>query len=678
MKAKWILIPIAAMALLAACNGQPNNPSGGNDSSAQTTYDPATSVEIDASSIPEKVYVRDAFKLSATVLPATANPAVTWSSSNSSVASIDEQGNFIALAVGLTTIKATTDNGLYAKQQIVVKEYVPVETFSVANANATVPADGGFYFMDPVITPEGATNKKVNYTSSNPNVASVDENGVVTGKSAGNAVITATSDADKTKTATTNITVETQSWANKEVVDVTEGGKVDFQDVQRAGGLDAIPVGKSKNIELLVVPYEFADYPFDAKTLGDIDALFNGKGAEDTRYWESVSSYYNKASYGKINIHVTIGEKYSTTDKAQNTSGNSYSVNAARTVLADYKARHSTDGKEFDSDSNGIVDALYMIYSAPDYSKVSSLNQDLFWAYCHWTGASPNLSSPSVNTYMWASYDFMYESGSSKVDAHTFIHETGHLMGANDYYNYNRSSYRRPLGGIDMMDENIGSHNVWTKMAYGWLDPIYVNGNAKVKLRSAQEYGDAILLKDGWNGSSFDEMIMIELSTPTGLNELDSRIPYKSRPLVYNIPGIKMYHIDNRLGRAGTGGTVQYFSGTPTRSNIGSYTQVTANTDNRDRNDTPELYYEIGLIQRGKKATLIDSKVDAKALNEDLFQTGDYFRFDEYQDFFQREKTLGDGSKVKVFNDGSSFNYQIYFENVTATEATVVIQKVAA
>ena len=233
MKAKWILIPIAAMALLAACNGQPNNPSGGNDSSAQTTYDPATSVEIDASSIPEKVYVRDAFKLSATVLPATANPAVTWSSSNSSVASIDEQGNFIALAVGLTTIKATTDNGLYAKQQIVVKEYVPVETFSVANANATVPADGGFYFMDPVITPEGATNKKVNYTSSNPNVASVDENGVVTGKSAGNAVITATSDADKTKTATTNITVETQSWANKEVVDVTEGGKVDFQDVQR-------------------------------------------------------------------------------------------------------------------------------------------------------------------------------------------------------------------------------------------------------------------------------------------------------------------------------------------------------------------------------------------------------------------------------------------------------------
>ena len=189
-----------------------------------------------------------------------------------------------------------------------------------------------------------------------------------------------------------------------------------------------------------------------------------------------------------------------------------------------------------------------------------------------------------------------------------------------------------------------------------------------------------ILLTPEWNehNSPFDEYLLLEYYTPTGLNELDSRIPYKSRPLVYNIPGIKMYHIDNRLGRAGTGGTVQYFSGTPTRSNIGSYTQVTANTDNRDRNDTPELYYEIGLIQRGKKATLIDSKVDAKALNQDLFQTGDYFRFDEYQDFFQREKTLGDGSKVKVFNDGSSFNYQIYFESVTATEATVVIQKVAA
>ena len=671
MKIKWILLPIAAMTMLAACNTH-----GGNTSSQQVAYDPATSVTIDETSVPEKVYAGESFTITATVLPETANPKVTWTSSNSSVATVDENGLFTAVNAGFTTVKATTENGLKANKQIIVTEYVPVETFTVAKQSVTLAADGGFHYMDVAVTPADATEKGATYTTSNASVATVDENGIVTAHAAGNATITAVSLADSSKTATTAVTVTAQSWDNKRVVDVTADNKVDFQDVQNSAGIDAIPVGKAKNIELLVIPYEFADYPFDQRTLNDIDALFNGNGAQDTRYWESVSSYYNKASYGEVNIHVTIGEKYVSGDNAKDIkSGTSYSVNASKVVLADYKSRHNTDGKQFDADHNGCVDAIYMIYSAPDYSRVSSLDNDLFWAYCHWTGMNPNYNSPTACTYMWASYDFMYESGVSKVDAHTFIHESGHLMGANDYYNYNRSSSRSPLGGIDMMDHNIGSHNVWTKMAYGWLNPIYVDGNAKVTIKSAQERGDAILLRDGWNGSSFDEMIMIELSTPTGLNQQDATIPYSSRPLVYNEPGIKMYHIDNRLGKR-IGSTVQYFSGTPTKNNLNGYYQVSSNSDNTERNSTPEFFYEIGLIQRGKKATLIDSKINATASNADLFKTGDYFRFEDYSAFFQKEVTVN-GQKVKRFNDGSEFKYQIYFESVTAEEATIVIQKVA-
>ena len=676
MKLKWILLPIAAMALLAACSVDPTQSGSNGNSSQQTNFDPATSVEINESSVPEEVFVTDTFQVTATVLPETANPKVTWSSLNSSVGSIDQEGNFTALAAGSTTIRATTENGLKANKVLVIRRYVAVETISVANSTANIAADGGFYYMDAAVTPAEATNKKISYSSSNPSVATVDENGMVTGKTAGTAIITATSAGDNSKTASTTVTISNQSWDNKRVVDLNADGKVDFQDVQRSGGLDAIPVGKSTDIELLVVPYEFPDYPFKQKTLNDINALFNGNGAADTGYWESVSSYYKKASYGKINMHVTVGEKYVASENAASIkTGSRYSVAAAKTVLADYKNRHNTDGKEFDSDGNGIVDAVYMVYSAPNKQRATSLDQELFWAYCHWTGESPNLNSPSVNTYMWASYDFMYESGESKVDAHTFIHETGHLMGSNDYYNYNNNSSRSPLGGIDMMDYNIGSHNVWTKMAYGWLDPIYVDGNAKVTLKSAQSQGDAIVIRDGWNGTAFDEMMVIELSTPTGLNELDARTPYKSRPLVYDIPGIKMYHVDNRLGRK-VGSTVQYFNGTPTRSNVSGYTQMAANSDNAERNDTPEFFYEIGLIQRGRKATLIDPNINAQASTADLFKTGDYFRFEDYSAFFQREVDVN-GETVKRFNDGSEFKYQIYFESVTAEEATVVIQKVA-
>ena len=672
-KFRWIILPVIAMALAVGCTGpgsSSNNPSssGGDTSSSQPSYDPATKVEIDETSVPEQVYVRDTFKVTATVLPETANPAVTWSSSNTNVATIDSEGNFAAVGVGATTIKATTENGLKASKQIKVKEYVPVETITVGATSATLAANGGFHYMDAVVGPEMATNKKVNYTSSNEAVATVDANGMVTAKATGNAVITAKAAGDESKTATTNISVTAQSWDNKQVVDVNENGKVDFQDVNNAVGSDAMPVGKCSNIELLVVPIEFPDYPFTSQMLADIDTLFNGNGAADTRYWESVSSYYKKASYGKINMHVTVAEKYTVSDNAKDVkTGSRYSVNLAGTVLANYKNTHNSDGTEFDADHDGYIDTLYMVYSAPDYSKVSSLDNELFWAYRHATGASKNVSSPTANSYMWASQDFMYTNGTSRVDAHTFIHETGHLMGANDYYNYNKASSRSPLGGIDMMDHNIGDHNVWTKMAYGWLDPIYVNGNAKVTLRTAQQYPEAVLIKDGWNGTAFDEVIMLELSTPTNLNELDSKTPYDSRPLVYDQPGIKMYHVDNRLGKR-VGSRVQWFEGTPTRSNIGSYSTVTANSDNSERNDTaPDYFYECGLIQQGKKATML--KNGAAGTNADLFHTGDYFRFSDYHEFFLKDTT---------FDDGSTFDYQIYFESVTATEATIVIQKVSA
>ena len=669
-KLRWVILPVIAMALAVGCTGpgsNSNNPSGGN-SSGQSSYDPATKVEINETSVPEQVYVGDTFQVTATVLPETANPAVTWSSSNTRVATIDDQGNFTALAVGSVSIKATAENGIKGSKQILVKQYVPVESIAVGKASVTLAANGGFHYMDAVVGPEMATNKKVNFTSSNESVAVVDANGMVTAKSAGNAVITAKAAGDETKVATTNVSVTTQSWDNKQIVDVTADGKADFQDVQQASGSDSLPVGKCQNIEVLVVPYEFPDYPFTSQMLADIDTLFNGNGVEDTRYWESISSYYKKASYDFLNLHATIAPKYVASENAKDVKiGTRYSVNAANTVLNKWKSDNHTNGSEFDADGDGYVDAVYMVYSAPDYSKVSSLDNDLFWAYVHRTGNGKNTSSPSVNTYMWASQDFMYTNGTSRVDAHTFIHESGHVMGANDYYNYNKASSRSPLGGIDMMDHNIGSHNVWTKMAYGWLDPIYVNGNAKVTLRSAQEYGDAILLRDGWNGSSFDEMIMIELSTPTGLNELDSKVPYDNRPLVYDKPGIKMYHVDNRLGRR-VGSTVQWFQGTPKRTNIGGYTTVTANSDFAERNATaPDFFYEIGLIQQGRKATMI--KNGASGTNADLFHTGDYFRFEDYQEFFIKGTT---------FDDGSKFNYQIYFENVTATEATVVIQKVAA
>ena len=246
-------------------------------------------------------------------------------------------------------------------------------------------------------------------------------------------------------------------------------------------------------------------------------------------------------------------------------------------------------------------------------------------------------------------------------------------MGANDYYNYNRSSYRRPLGGIDMMDENIGSHNVWTKMAYGWLDPIYVNGNAKVKLRSAQEYGDAILLKDGWNGSSFDEMIMIELSTPTGLNEFDTNYRYGNYVQGPNTRGIRLWHVDARLTSYRGSYT---FSGLLTNPNDKTgYGVVTAMTNTYDGNGVSSgylsplgsEYYNFNLLQLIHNDKTIDNSASKRNLSaESLFKTNDTFDMSSYGDQFYRNGKLNSNSDLGFTFTVNGFTDE--FASITVTK----------
>lgn len=47
------------------------------------------------------------------------------------------------------------------------------------------------------------------------------------------------------------------------------------------------------DVRLLLLPIEFTDCPFDAQTLEDLEIATNGT-AEETGYWESVSSFYEK------------------------------------------------------------------------------------------------------------------------------------------------------------------------------------------------------------------------------------------------------------------------------------------------------------------------------------------------------------------------------------------------
>lgn len=118
------------------------------------------------------------------------NLTVTYSSSDTNVATVDANGNVTAVGAGEATITASfagDDNYLAgeASYTITVNKGDAGLSFSASTANAVVGSD----FTEPTLSnPNGLT---VTYTSSNPAVATVDENGNVTIVGEGTTTITA-------------------------------------------------------------------------------------------------------------------------------------------------------------------------------------------------------------------------------------------------------------------------------------------------------------------------------------------------------------------------------------------------------------------------------------------------------------------------------------------------------
>ena len=145
--------------------------------------------------------------LTAVVAPSTATtPAVTWASSNPSIASVSPSGVVTAVAAGAATITVkTTDGGFTASSAVTVTSTVPATGITVSPSTVAL-APGQTQTLTAAVLPSNVTNKVVTWTTSNPQVASVSTSGVVTAVAAGSATITArTTDGGFTATSTATV-----------------------------------------------------------------------------------------------------------------------------------------------------------------------------------------------------------------------------------------------------------------------------------------------------------------------------------------------------------------------------------------------------------------------------------------------------------------------------------------
>jgi M6 family metalloprotease-like protein len=332
--------------------------------------------------------------------------------------------------------------------------------------------------------------------------------------------------------------------------------------------------------KVLVVPIGFPDLPFNNpnQVVNQLDQAFN---AETTDPFQSVNEYYLTSSYGLLNLEGVVVAPYQTQYTSsyyenlseQGLDANTVIIDELMTALDD-----TIDFSDFDLNDGGTLDGLYMIYNHPAEGWNS-----FWWAYLYEYVGNQRFDDVEVTSYVWMPYELTMFN--NQIDASTIIHETGHKLGLEDYYDYapeDGSGNEWGLGGADMMDSTVGDHNPFSKLLLGWIQPKVVTESMDLTLNPFSTSGDAYIITDDWNGSLFDEYLLAMYYTPTGLYQGFDDYFFDGQS------GMILYHVDARLGPNSSANYPTYFLNNNTDSNVKLIRFIEADGNNSLFNRNPK------------------------------------------------------------------------------------------
>lgn len=378
------------------------------------------------------------------------------------------------------------------------------------------------------------------------------------------------------------------------------------------------------NVKILVVPIKFNDIYTSKSNLTkyrtDLDRVFFG---DDTGY-ESLKTYYEKSSYGKLNISGTVLPWYTPKNNSayyesiqSSTTGSISKALGELAVEALSSYSDSLNLSDYDYDKDGILDGIYLVCNK-DLQKYDSL----YWSWVSYYTGSKRVDDYDVYQLMWSNISFMYHDDfyksipEGKLNAITYIHETGHMMGCDDYYDYSANEYSESIFGrkikkkgdgcnlgaglFDMMDGNVGDHCANTKMMFGWINPYVATHDVTIDLNKFSTSGDAIIVAPSFDMEvgNLSEYFIIEYYDNEGLSQPNI---YDNRG--YTTSGIRIYHVNSQIALDGSYWSLFKYDNSYT--NHAFLTLVNAKTNLRGKGD------------------FIDSA--DSATNDALFQEGDKF-----------------------------------------------------
>jgi len=373
----------------------------------------------------------------------------------------------------------------------------------------------------------------------------------------------------------------------------------------------------------------------------------------------SLSEYYRIASYDQLTINAFITDWYPFGESFQVMKDQPWGE-AYRDVYEWVRQSYpDLDMTRFDNDRDGILDEIVFINtgSYTEGGDMSGFVGSYRYVFSYNgiendPGGTPE--EPAINHYVNLTLGHLFrdhETGGD-LDPRVLIHEFGHTIALNDYYDTG-SGVLSFLGGYDMQDGTVGDWNAYSKFCAGWLQPTVVeestltDGTGEFILRSSALYGDALLIPAAgydYNGTPYDEYILVDLFTPEGLHAEDSQ-----RCGLQDAVGVRIYHVSdlmelgtsrNRDGSVHTFG-IQHFA-----------------------NDSSTFYsQQFGMHQLEILSATGKNMFSQRGFGpEDLFTAGSSFTAEAFPEFFHKGR----------MDDGSTFGYEIAVKSIELVDGEYV------
>ncbi len=230
------------------------------------TWDPITDLTVQTeNNVPASIAIDDGtLQMEAIVLPATANPNVTWSIVPvTGSASINPSGLVTAFADGTVWAKATSVQDATIKDSLLItisNQIILIDSIVVATQNnvpAVITTDGGTLQMEAIIFPANA-NQAVSWTIvPGTGNASINGSGLVAAQSDGTVWAKAVSIQNPTLSDSLEITISNQNPGNIDSIVITTAGNVPAEITVPNGtlGLQAtvFPSSASQNVSWSIV-----------------------------------------------------------------------------------------------------------------------------------------------------------------------------------------------------------------------------------------------------------------------------------------------------------------------------------------------------------------------------------------------------------------------------------------